>query len=292
MKVIGVDIGNSATKIMFGDQHWRCPHDPSSECLIALKELKTSRSNDGELQPCLWSIVSVNEPRCEQLKKVVADTFADDVVWIVGADDVPLKTHVKSRHQLGRDRLVAAYSALELNRGATPLIVVDAGTAVTIDVVHDESYEPRTKTLNAETLSAETFNAENRPVFLGGLIFPGASLNLQSLHASTDQLPSLHVPPAPVAGDQSNIDQSKILVGDDTASAIVRGVTYAQAHAVLGIVQRLQDAYPSAVVYGTGGGMKSIISALPVSSTKTWQTSPRLVLLGALQLGKTQAASL
>ena len=153
MQLIAVDIGNSSTKIavdhMGDDDRW------SSTTIVrddnGLDELK--KNVLGDSFSCCWVVCSVNKVRQNRLARWVQSNRPDDQFHIISADDVPLKTAVESREQLGRDRLLAAWMATNLDDESGPLIVIDAGTAVTIDYVD----------------AAE--------VFQGGVIYPGADSN-------------------------------------------------------------------------------------------------------------------
>lgn len=77
----------------------------------------------------------------------------------------PLPICYETPHTLGHDRLALALGALAL--GHARAIVVDVGTAVTVDAV------------------------DKHDGFLGGFIVPGLGIMLESLHAHTAQLPKL-----------------------------------------------------------------------------------------------------
>ena len=135
MNRIAVDIGNSAAKFLVGEEDWRLTYVDEKfedEC----RKLRSTCSAD---EAVVWVVVSVNQNRCDQLKLLVEQTFPQDRFLVVSKDDVPLRSKVKNRLLLGTDRLVAAYAASCSHVSPVPVIVVDAGTAVTIDVVHDRS---------------------------------------------------------------------------------------------------------------------------------------------------------
>ena len=67
---------------------------------------------------------------------------------------------------LGADRIANA-AALALDESRLPAVCLDAGTAVTLEIV------------------------DERKRFLGGAILPGRSLMRKSLHAGTGQLPDI-----------------------------------------------------------------------------------------------------
>jgi type III pantothenate kinase len=113
--------------------------------------------------------------------------------------------------QTGADRLADAVAAWR--RCRTACIVVDMGTAITVNVVN------------------------RRGEFVGGAIAPGIATMARSLHDGTSQLPL--VPPVPLAD-----------LGRDTTTAIQAGL-YAAARGVIGVGRHLVPG--QARVYGTGG---------------------------------------
>ncbi len=84
--------------------------------------------------------------------------MATDLGWtLIEADagSIPMPLRVLHPERVGSDRLLAAWTARELF--GAPVIVVDIGTATTIDVVDDEG------------------------AFVGGAIMPGPELAMRSL---------------------------------------------------------------------------------------------------------------
>ncbi len=114
---------------------------------------------------------------------------------------------------LGIDRYCAAVGARVLC--GSPVIAVDFGTAITVNVV------------------------DARGVFIGGAILPGYAAALRSLHASTALLPALN-PPAvdPLAlnpGELASADvtvQAGSLIGRTTEDAMRLGVRHVLARGV------------------------------------------------------------
>ena len=269
MQLIAVDIGNSSTKIgvlrnsvstVEGDQvgpnkttgrHWSGQVRLQNENPIVLdsKEFKLPD------EPALWAVSSVNSVRAKELEAWISDHRADDRFHLIQESEVDLNSDVQSRKQLGRDRLIAAWMAVELNQGVGPVVVVDIGTAVTIELVDDQL------------------------VFQGGYIFPGADSNFQQLVQNTDALPAL-----------SQEQRSELLknlsfgsVGKSTDEAIFNGVYQSQIGGIVGIVAAISEKLPSQpAVYLTGGGAQDISKLLPQS----WQRVPDLVLRGAGEIGR------
>lgn len=275
MQLVAADIGNSSIRIAVEhgahDERW------SMETIIRGDETEAVNLSgfDIDREPALWAVSSVNKLRQQKLAEWVQQNRPHDRFHVIAADEVDLETDVVCRERLGRDRLIAAWQAVQLNESA-PVIVIDAGTAVTIDLVDDEQ------------------------IFQGGLIFPGARASLDSLARQTDALPDLanrridsievcHAPDSsgsannPGERDRRRSKSRNKFVGKSTESAILLGVRHSQVStiraAVTGMAHRLGQ---TPAIFLTGGGIEELIDALPDS----WEYVPDLVLQGALNIGR------
>ena len=122
-----------------------------------MKELK---SRFPELDKVILSAVSGVSPEVtDYLKSVFPFYLALD-----HATPVPIQNNYKTPETLGLDRLAAAIGAKELFPGKD-LLVIDAGTALTFDLV------------------------ERSGTFAGGNISPGLRSRFRSLHEFTQRLP-------------------------------------------------------------------------------------------------------
>ncbi|MBC8107709.1 MAG: type III pantothenate kinase, partial [Anaerolineae bacterium] len=129
---------------------------------------------------------SVNPPLEAPLEQAVKAATAHDVEWIGREIDLPIKTRVKSPRETGIDRILNMAAAFEqMGKGC---VVVDAGTAITIDCCNDAGE------------------------FLGGSISPGVAMQLDALHDKTAKLPRIAFA-RPVG-----------TFGDTTEQAILQGV--------------------------------------------------------------------
>ncbi len=128
--------------------------------------------------------------------------------------DFPFAVAIDNPHTVGADRWgnVAAAAAAGLDRA----IVVDAGTATTIDVLRDG-------------------------VFVGGLIAPGMAFAARQLQTLGARL--WEVPFAPCA----------LAPGRDTEAALRAGAYHVGVHGVAGVVGALLAQEPGAAVRLTGG---------------------------------------
>jgi type III pantothenate kinase len=175
--------------------------------------------NDWRLTGSLiWAIGSVNPDNLEVLTDWLKSR-GDTVGLLARHDLLPLEIRVDSPELVGVDRLLNAVAAnfhrSAKHQGRRPAVVVDAGTAVTVDFVSPDG------------------------AFEGGAIFPGRKLMAAALHDYTALLPLVagaETPPPPV--------------GANTAAAIEAGIHYAVAG---GINQLIRQLDAQAVVFLTGG---------------------------------------
>jgi len=236
MNTITIDIGNSTTKVSLA------PQSPLIQ--VDLGDLKSLQVPS---EPHHWVIVSVAPAKTETLTSWLTKERPNDKATVITNDDIPTKSSVKNRAGVGTDRLLAAYAANQLNQDQAS-VIVDAGTAVTIDYVNEQG------------------------TFCGGMIFPGISSNLKSLAVNTAMLPDLaDIRIQPVTHD--------IRIGDDTPSAILYGVSQSQAWAIIGITEKMAKQN-NAQVFVTGGDARLFKNIMPVS----WQNVPNLILDGCRSL--------
>ena len=123
------------------------------------------------------------------------------VEWIGRDLDFPALVKTEKPNETGVDRIVNIAAAFEQMEKAC--IVVDAGSAITIDCCDDSG------------------------AFLGGAIAPGVAMQLDALHEKTARLPrvKLEIPDGPF--------------GRSTEQAICQGVY----HGIRGMVKELAEQY-------------------------------------------------
>ncbi len=138
---------------------------------------------------------------------------------IITAEDcgVPIKT--KNPKEVGVDRVLNALAASSIYH--QPTIIVDTGTATTIDLVSEKGD------------------------YLGGIILPGLRISVEALAEKTALLPEVKLTPP------------RSLVGKDTISAIQSGIVYGSAESISGLIKRIKKEYKkNLLVIGTGGWIK------------------------------------
>jgi type III pantothenate kinase len=142
---------------------------------------------------------------------------------------IPLENRYRTPETLGYDRIAAAVGAYTIYPGRT-VLVIDAGTAITYDIV---------------TAKGE---------FLGGNISPGLEVRFKSLHKYTTRLPHLERP-----------EEKPPLVGNSTREAIQSGVVNGLMFEVDGFIETISQKYPKLQVVLTGGDANYFVGKLKSS---------------------------
>jgi type III pantothenate kinase len=232
--VMVIDVGNSAVKVARVTQRE----------VGLVTRLRTTDGPDGAAirrlleGPDAVALVSVVPAWSATIEDVVL--AADRPLIVAAHDTIPLPVHLANPATVGADRLLAAWIARELV--GAPCIVVDVGTATTIDVV------------------------DAAGAFAGGAILPGPALGVRSLARGTAMLPPVPLAPTTRA------------IGRNTLEAMAAGVMLGHAEAISGLIGRMTrelggDRTPSVVL--TGGDAT-------VLDTPDWvdRTEPDLLLRG------------
>lgn len=182
---------------------------------------------------------SVNPGVMEGVEHAVKQATGKSVEWVGREIDLPIEVKTNPPEQTGVDRVLSVAAAYELMQKAC--VVVDAGTAITVNVCNDAGD------------------------FLGGAIAPGASMMLDALHDNTAKLPAvtLAVPEA--------------MIGASTEQAMLHGVY----HGVRGMVKELVENYATELgnwpdIIATGGDAQTLFRDWELIHA----ISPDLVLYG------------
>jgi type III pantothenate kinase len=166
--------------------------------------------------PMEWAVAGVQPARRDGLVNWLNDRGAA-VRVISHHREVPIRVVVDVPERVGIDRLLNAVAAIARVPVGTPAIVIDAGSAVTVDLV------------------------DGAGSFCGGTIFPGLRLMARALHANTALLPLVE--------DFTPSD----VPARDTAAAIRAGVYHAVCGGIDRIVELLMQRNPGAIVFLAGG---------------------------------------
>jgi type III pantothenate kinase len=156
---------------------------------------------------------------------------------------LPVKNNYETKETLGKDRLAAVAGANYLYPGMD-LMVIDAGTAITYDII------------------------DHNGQYLGGNISPGISMRYKALHQFTDRLPLL--------GLKENVPD----YGRNTNDAIQAGVQHGIIFEVDGVIEHFKQSFPALKVLFTGGDSHFFVNKLK----NTISEVPNLVMIGLYRI--------
>ena len=160
---------------------------------------------------------------------------------LTAARPLPLQVAYRTPHTLGPDRIATAVGAWGEHTGCN-LLVVDAGTAMTMDAVLAQG------------------------ILLGGSISPGVAMRLRAMHNYTSRLPLVFA------------DGDVPLVGYDTDTALRSGALLGAAAEIDTQAMRLLSTLGQLKVVITGGDAQTL---LPHLLTKGVAHYPDLLVNGA-----------
>lgn len=221
-----VDVGNSRIKWgLFGPDAVRetCSLPPEDPDAWEQQFRQWQLPAEGQ-----WIVTGVHPARREQL----IDWLGRQRQRVLMLDDpglLPLRVRVARPDHVGIDRLLDAVAANNRRTAGTPAAVVDAGSAITVDLIDASG------------------------TFLGGAILPGMRLMAKALHDCTALLPLLAPP-----------DKCPALPGTDTPAAMELGIFWAAAGGVQALVNEYRSFCRSRTeVFLTGGDGWRLHAAIP-----------------------------
>ena len=220
MKLL-IDAGNSLVKwALDGPDVWKTAASTRTEFAQSLKD---SLDNGSQITSITISSTR-NQTFNQQLSAILAGLFDVEPFYIQsGRREFGVINRYEPTDALGVDRWASLIAVRSL--GTSPAIVIDAGTAVTVDA-----------------LSAEG-------MFEGGVIFPGISLASHSLDNADNLSVARTVKPSVFALS--------------TGQAMYSGVLYSIAAGIDGIVQQMRKTLGYSVnVYLCGGDADTLIDLL------------------------------
>ena len=153
------------------------------------------------------------------------DAHCPRVIHLSHTTPLPFSITYDTPNTLGLDRIAAVAGAQTLAPNNSTLLVIDAGTAITYEVIVANQY-------------------------LGGNISPGVQMRLRALHQLTARLPLVTA-----EGDTPNI-------GYNTETAIRAGVVGGIVHEIEGYINEIKKKYPDVLIFLTGGDVFLLASQL------------------------------
>lgn len=229
--LLAIDIGN--TNIVMG-----CMEDDRIlfKARIATDRLRTSDQYGVEIKNMLEAygvqIKDIDDCIISSVVPPVFNSVKTGVMKIIGKQPMVvgpgLKTglniHVDVPSQVGSDRIVIAVAALAEYKA--PLILMDLGTATTIEVVEPEN------------------------TYLGGVIIPGVKVSLDALTSRAAQLPGI------------SLDKPKTVIGKNTVDCMRSGMIYGTASMIDGLIDRMEEELGHSSTIVATGGLAQFITPL------------------------------
>ena len=248
MKALLLDVGNTRVK-------WGIAEDSAIR--------RTGHVAQAKIREQGLAVLTSRLPRrvdAVMASNVAGPTFATRLAGLIGAHcgrDVHFAmtsrralgvTNGYTRvRQMGVDRWVAMIAAW--NEMQSACLVVDAGTAVTIDAIDDHGQH------------------------LGGQIIPGVGLMAAALNDNTSDIPATRLPRAERFQDMNMFART-------TGNAVASGALNAVTGAIERSIRTLRSNAYEATVILTGGDASRILTALGDTALHR----PNLVLQGLLNL--------
>lgn len=155
-----------------------------------------------------------------------------------------IKIKTDNPAEVGADRIVNSVAGFEQYN--TALIIIDFGTAITLDYV------------------------SSKGEYLGGIIAPGLSISLEALGSRTAKLPRVDISSPPPNA-----------IGTNTIDAIKSGILYGYAGLIEGLISRIKDQVePEKPKVIATGGMAKLIAPY----TQSIETVEPMLTLKGLRL--------
>ena len=205
-----IDIGNTRTKFSVcnrGDVLITVPVDEFFPSHIDVLQLEYDGLNS--------VILSSVKDYSAELKKALQNKF-ETFIELTHNTPLPIDNCYKSKETLGKDRIAAVVGAFDVHP-ETNVLIIDAGTAITYDIL----------------------SAEGK--YLGGNISPGLEMRYKALNQFTGKLPKI---------EKAEFNK---LYGKTTEQAIRAGVQNGFVYEVDSTITSFKEFYNNLKVIITGG---------------------------------------
>lgn len=209
-----IDIGNNSAKFFLFKGEQIILHTRKSNLSFEILD-EWSRLYDIE-KAIISSVVEEGPELLSAISKLQCP-----VVRFNNSMQLPLEIKYKTPDTLGSDRVAAAVGAWNETPGRN-ILVIDAGTAITVDFISKDGK------------------------YNGGNIAPGIKMRLRALHEFTNRLP--------IVDKEGEIPS----IGYDTETAIRSGVINGICHEIDGYINEFKQKFCDVLVFLTGGDEKPL----------------------------------
>ncbi len=200
-------------------------------------------------------IAGSNQRGVDRVVAAWPETLSRKPCLVRSSEGFPLEILVDQPRRVGLDRLLNAVAAPIVTGGQKSAVIVDCGTATTVDLVRADG------------------------AFLGGAIMPGFALSSQALHHYTEVLPLVSI--EEIVNVQPEISGHPA-VGKNTREAIMSGIFWGQIGAIRELVTRLGESMgddPQLLL--SGGGSRLLLPHLTTATHYPYLALQGLVIVAA-----------
>jgi type III pantothenate kinase len=227
--LLAIDAGNTQTVIgLFDDKeladHWRIAslaERTSDELALMIQQFLGFHGFSFDAQVSGVAIASGVPPVTAALREMTERYFGFEPLVLEPGIRTGMPILYDNPKEVGADRIANAVGAYDLYGG--PTIVVDFGTANTVDAISDKGE------------------------YLGGAIFPGIEIAMDALFARAAMLRRVELVPP------------KNIIGKSTIESIQSGAIYGFSGQVDAVVERFQAELGECSVVTTGGQAELIM---------------------------------
>ena len=229
--LLAIDIGNTNLvigcfrddKILFKARIATDRTRTSDQYGVEIKNMLEAYGVDrSDIKDCIIS--SVVPPVFNSVRTGVVKIIGKQPMVVGPGLKTGLNIHVDVPSQVGSDRIVIAVAALAEYKA--PLLLLDLGTATTIEAVEPEN------------------------VYMGGVIIPGVRVSLDALTSRAAQLPGI------------SLDQPKQVIGKNTVDCMRSGMMYGTAAMIDGLIDRMEEELGHRCTLIATGGLAQFITPL------------------------------
>ena len=227
--ILAIDIGN--TNIVLG-----CVDDNKTYFIERLSTIKTKMELEYAID--IKMVLDIHGIKPEKLEGAIISSVVPQITYVVkeAAEKIlkketlvigpgvknGLNILMDNPAQLGSDLVANAVAGIAEYKA--PMMIFDLGTATTVSVIDEKKN------------------------YIGGMIYPGIGVSLDSLTAHASQLGGI------------SIEAPEHMIGKNTTECMKSGLIYSSAAAMDGIIDRLQEQLGGeATVIATGGLAKKIV---------------------------------
>ncbi len=257
--LVAADVGNSRIKLGVFDYVDKLALPEPTEVIDLPIVGRSGQFNTAELDAWCnenistgskWLVGSVHRAAGQRLVSAVTDwARRSDLhcpIRLLTYADVRIAIRVDEPARVGIDRLLAAFAADRLRHPDRAAIIVDLGTAITVDLLESDG------------------------AFAGGAILPGFAMSARALSEQTDALPQVHL---------KFLDNAPEPLGKATVPAIESGIYWGTTGAISELIARLSAPLQNRPdVFITGGASAHVAELL--ADEHTVRHVPNLVLSG------------